>query len=215
MYTIDHIFLVLPIKYLINKDVDPTTPYKLATGTKPSVSHLHLLFCTCILRKSTAHIGTKALNMCHQSQNVFMVSLLEFHSIKSPVYVQGKRKIISSYDVVFYKNFSSVLVYTSLPYSEAMAMRLAVMYTSCAQYLMEQTGDIITFTQFEEGYILTKTCNDAEIGEQSDDNSIMPPLLSKEEIDAMDSGDESDHDIISTEMLEYIHDGSQSRPNVN
>ena len=40
MYTTDHIFLVLPIKDLINKDGNPTTPYKMATGTKPSVSHL-------------------------------------------------------------------------------------------------------------------------------------------------------------------------------
>ena len=43
----------------------------------------------------------------------------------------------------------------------------------------------------------------------------MPPLLSKEEIDAMDSGNESDHDLISTEMLEHIRDGSQFHPNVN
>ena len=44
MYTTDHILLVLPIKYLINGDGDPTTPHKLATGTKPSVSHLGVLF---------------------------------------------------------------------------------------------------------------------------------------------------------------------------
>ena len=44
MYTIDHIFPVLPIKDLINEDGDPTTPHKLATGTKPSVSHLRVLF---------------------------------------------------------------------------------------------------------------------------------------------------------------------------
>ena len=31
----------------------------------------------------------------------------------------------------------------------------------------------------------------------------------------MDSGDESDHDLISTEILEDIRDGSQSHPNVN
>ena len=43
----------------------------------------------------------------------------------------------------------------------------------------------------------------------------MPPLLSEEEMDAMDSGDESDHDIIITEMLEDIRDGIQSHPNVN
>ena len=37
MYTADHIFPVLPIKYMINKDDNLTTPYKLATGTKRSV----------------------------------------------------------------------------------------------------------------------------------------------------------------------------------
>ena len=34
-------------------------------------------------------------------------------------------------------------------------------------------------------------------------------------MDAMDSGDESDNDLISMEMLEDICDGSQSHPNVN
>ena len=40
IYTTDHIFTVIPIKYLINEDGDTTMPFKLATGTKPSVSHL-------------------------------------------------------------------------------------------------------------------------------------------------------------------------------
>ena len=35
MYTTDHIILVLPIKDLINEDGNPTSPHKLATGTKP------------------------------------------------------------------------------------------------------------------------------------------------------------------------------------
>ena len=56
MYTTDHIFPVLPIKDVINEDGCPTTPYKLATGTKPSVSHLRVLFCPCVVRKSTAHV---------------------------------------------------------------------------------------------------------------------------------------------------------------
>ena len=43
----------------------------------------------------------------------------------------------------------------------------------------------------------------------------MPPLLSEEEMDDMDSGYESDHDLISTNMLGKIHDGSQYHPNVN
>ena len=68
---IDHIFLVLPFKYLINEDGDPTTPYKLATCTKPSVSHLRILFCTCVVWKATAHVGKQALNMRHQAQKGF------------------------------------------------------------------------------------------------------------------------------------------------
>ena len=44
VYTEDHIFTILPIKDLIKKDGEPTTPFKLATGAKPSVSHLRMLF---------------------------------------------------------------------------------------------------------------------------------------------------------------------------
>ena len=71
MYTTDHIFPVLPIKDLINKDGDPTTPHKLATGTKPSVSHLRVLFFSCAVQKATAHVETKALNKRHQEQKGF------------------------------------------------------------------------------------------------------------------------------------------------
>ena len=39
MYTADHIFTLLPIKDLINEDGKPTMPFKVATGTKHSVSH--------------------------------------------------------------------------------------------------------------------------------------------------------------------------------
>ena len=62
-----------------------------------------------------------------------------------------------------------------------MAMRTSVMYTPCATYSREQTGNIITFTQFEEGDLLSKTREYAEsnenIGEKSNDDSIMSPLL--------------------------------------
>ena len=58
MYTTDHIFTVLPIKYLINKDGNLTTPFKIATGTKPSVSHLHVLFFHVLYRK-VLHMFTK------------------------------------------------------------------------------------------------------------------------------------------------------------
>ena len=56
VYAADHIFPVLPIKYLINEDGNSTMPFKLATGTKPSVSHLCMLFCPCFVQKATAHV---------------------------------------------------------------------------------------------------------------------------------------------------------------
>ena len=107
MYTIDHIFPVLPIKYLINKDGDPTTPHRLSTGTKPSVSHLCVLFCPCAVRKSTAQVETKTLNMRHQAQKGFrgiFVGIPE-HQKGYLLYVSSTRKVISSYDVVFDKSF--------------------------------------------------------------------------------------------------------------
>ena len=65
------------------------------------------------------------------------------------MYVPITRNIISSYDVVFDESFSSALAYTSRPYSEAMAMRPVVTYTPYVTSSREQTGDIITFAQFE------------------------------------------------------------------
>ena len=57
-----------------------------------------------------------------------------------------------------------------------MALRPAVMYTPCYPFFREQTGDIFTFAHFEEGDIRTKTFNDAESGDKTDDDSVMPPL---------------------------------------
>ena len=107
-------------------------------------------------------------------------------------------KIISSYDVVFDESFSSALAYTSRPYSEAMAMRPEVTYTPYATSSKEQTGDVITFAQFEEGNILTETRNNAESGDEPNNEEIM---MSKQDMDVINSGDESDHDLVSTEML--------------
>ena len=103
MYTTDHIFPVLLVKDLINEDGVPTKPHKLATGAKPSVSHLRVLFCSCVVRKATAHVEKKALNMRHQAQKGFcgiFVGIPE-HQKGYLVYVPSTRKIIYSYDVVF------------------------------------------------------------------------------------------------------------------
>ena len=84
-------------------------------------------------------------------------------------------------------------------------MSLEVTYIPCATSLRGKNGDIIAFTQFGEGNIFTKTRNDAESGDESDEKSIMN----------MDSGDESDHDLIPMDILEDIHDRSQTHPNIN
>ena len=125
IYTTDHIFSVIPIKDLINEDGDPTTPYKLATGTKPSVSHLRVLFCPCVELKATAPVETKTLNMRHQAQKGFRGIFVGIpqHQKGYLVYVPSSRKVILSYNFRFDESFVSALSYSSRPYAEAMAMR--------------------------------------------------------------------------------------------
>ena len=40
-------------------------------------------------------------------------------------------------------------------------------------------------------------------------------MMSKQDMENLDSSDESDHDLISMEILEDICGGSQTHPNVN
>ena len=119
------------------------------------MSHLRVLFCPCAVRKATAHVETKTLNMRHQAQKGFRGIFVGIpqHQKGYLLYVPSTRKVISSYDVVFDESFSSALAYTSRPYSETMAMRPAVTYTPYATSSKEKTGDVIMFAQFEEGNI--------------------------------------------------------------
>ena len=128
MYMAYHIFLVLPIKDLINKDGNPTTPFKLATGTKPSVKYLCVLFCLCVVWKDTVHVQTKELNMFHKAQKGFCGILIGIpqHQKGYLVYVSQTHNIISSHNVVLYESLSSVFAYTPQPYTEAMDMQQPV-----------------------------------------------------------------------------------------
>ena len=96
------------------------------------------------------------------------------------VYVPSTKKVTSSYDVVPVENISSTLAYTSRPYSEAMAMCLAVTLTPYATSSKEKNVDTTTLKQFEEGDLLSEISVNAESCDKSDDKSIMPPLISKE-----------------------------------
>ena len=61
----DIIFPVQQIKQLVNQNGETTTPQKLETGTKPSVSNLSILLYPCVVQKPTAHVETILLNMHH------------------------------------------------------------------------------------------------------------------------------------------------------
>ena len=106
-----------------------------------------------VVCKATAHINKKSLNMRHQAQTGFCgISVgITQHQKGYLVYVPSTRKIISSYDVVFDESISSTLACTSQSYSEAMSIFPAVECIPCAKSSRGETGDIITFRQFEEG----------------------------------------------------------------
>ena len=96
-----------------------------------------------------------------------------------------------------------------------MATCLDVSYTPYDASLRGKTGNIIRFTHFEEGNLSSETHNllseirnDTESGNDFDNDSTMLPLMSEEEIDVMSSGDESDDEHMSTDILEDIRDGS-------
>ena len=98
-----------------------------------------------------------------------------------------------------------MLAYASQLYVEAMYMRPAVLYTLYATNSKGQTGNIITFAQFEEGGLLYENQNllseyrdDTESSNESDDNSTLTPLISEAEIDVMSSGNEYDSEPMST-----------------
>ena len=115
MYTTDHILPVLAIKDLINEDGNPTTPFKLATGTKPSASNLRVLFFSCIVQKYTAHVDKKALNIRHQAQEGFQGTFFGViqHQKGYLVYVPSTRNIMSSYDVFFDDFFQCLSIYVT------------------------------------------------------------------------------------------------------
>ena len=100
--------------------------------------------------------------MRHQAQKGFRGIFIGIpqHQKRYLVYVPRKIKIVSSYEVVFDENLSSVLVYTSQQYAEAMDVRPDVSCIPYATYSRRKTGDIITFAQFEEGHLLSETRED-------------------------------------------------------
>ena len=95
----DHILCVIPIKHLINQYGESITPHNLATGTKASVSTPRVLFIPYVVQKATENVGTKSLNMHHQSQKGFCGIFVGI-----PQHQKGYLIYVSSHDMVFGKN---------------------------------------------------------------------------------------------------------------
>ena len=154
--------------------------------------------------------------MLHQVQKGFLDIFVEIpqHQKGYLVYVPHKQKIISSY-VVLDDIFSTKLAYMTQPYQKIMAVWPAVSYLPYDTSPKEETGHIITFAQFVEGNSLSATCNFTESGNKYDGNSTLVPIISEEEMDLMSSSDEYDAKPMSTDMIEYICDRSQSRPSIH
>ena len=55
VYTADHIFPVLPIKDLTDEDGEPTTPFKLATGTNLQYC-IYVFYFVHVLNKKVLHM---------------------------------------------------------------------------------------------------------------------------------------------------------------
>ena len=90
-------------------------------------------------------------------------------------------------------------------------MRPTVTYTPYDMSSKEQTGDVITFTQFEQGNILTGTRNDKESGDKSDSESIM---MSEKDTENLDETEKFDDDLTRTglrseDLFWYTHTRTQ------
>ena len=96
-----------------------------------------------------------------------------------------------------------------------MAMLPEVSYIPYATYSREQTGNIIKFTHFEEGGLLSENRNGTEIRDESDNNSTITPLISAAKMYKMSPVDESDNENVYKLMLEEIFDRIQYQPSLN
>ena len=85
-------------------------------------------------------------------------------------------------------------------------------YTPYATSSKEQTGNVITFAQFEEGDLISETRNDTESDDESDSESIM---MSKKDMENLDETEKFDDDLISTETLHDIRDRNQTYSKIN
>ena len=91
-------------------------------------------------------------------------------------------------------------------------MRRTVTYTPHDTSSKEQTGDVITFAQFEEGNLISETRSDTESDDEYDSESIM---MSEKDMENLDEKEKLDDDLISTETLHDIRDKNHTHPSID
>ena len=159
----------------------------------------------CTVKKSTAQVDRKALNMRHQSYKGFqgisvkIKQILKCYLINVPI----TRKIVSSNDIVFDETFSSASTYTPHPYSEEAVTQPAILLIPYDISSHEKTGDIITFAQFEEGDLL------------ENEQKLVEDELVTASIDDSSAYDNSDDESISMDTLKDIQDRNHVHPNIS
>ena len=83
-------------------------------------------------------------------------------------------------------------------------MKTEVSYIPYATSSKEKTDNIITFEQFDESNLLFESHNCTESGDEADENSTLPLLISEGKLDEMSSGGEYGAETMSTDMLDFF-----------
>ena len=107
MYMTYHILSVLSAKHLVNQDGEKTRPHKLATGSKPSVSNILVLFCLCVVQKAL-HMLTQRRQVCVINYKMvfpcYFIDILQ-HQIGYIIYVHSTRNYFLHIPLYLKKHF--------------------------------------------------------------------------------------------------------------
>ena len=90
-----------------------------------------------------------------------------------------------------------------------------MLYIPYAKYLKNHTANIIILTKFEEGILLSESCNSTGNSDKSYDDLTIPQLISEDKMDEISLSDKSDTKPMSTDMLENTCDGNQYHLGIN
>ena len=132
---------VIPVKELCDKDGLPTTPYQLATNSKPNVRHYRVFGCPAIFKRYEVSDQGKRIKNKYIQQGIRGIFVgFPDDSAGWLFYVPSTKKTYISLDAVFDENFTSPLCMPDLPFQGALKIRNTQVYTPNTDMLNETTG---------------------------------------------------------------------------